>query len=514
MAEKTTKKDIPSDLSLRERLTTRSKDVYGRGTHFIKRRPLTSFLLVLGLLLVILLVSKLTQQAPDEKPTQKLTKSVQVYSIGEGPQATFQAKIEKSGVVQIMAQSPGIVRRIDIKEGEKVNEGQQIISLASNYQGGNASSVQREIAQTQYQNILDTFGDQNQLIQKQRDIATASAENAQQTRDITRQSVDETRNLINVNQTQLDQANQSLQTLQQNNPAGNQQPGALNQQPGALNQQPGALNQQPGSIQNTAGTMQSTVGQLESGVNTLRQSLRNIEYQAANDKPPAQLANFQKELALKQLDVQSKTLELNKEVARLQVSLAYVNEAVMYPSSPFTGIVERIAVKEGQSVTAGTLLATVTANDVESTAILLVPQNVAQAIKLGEPSHIMINDKSIAVTPYYVSSQATDGQLYSVFYKIPKDKQKDLSDGDYISIQVPLGAAKTTSFDPLIPIDAVYQTQDQAYVMVANKNKAENKIIKPGQVFGNYVQVQSGLNSGDQIIMNRNVIAEDKVKIQ
>lgn len=474
--------------SIKERITHSSKDGYTRTTTIIKQRPLGSFVFVLALLLVVLLLGKFLQPTAVEKPSEKVAKSIEVYSIGDGPKATYQARIDKTGVITIVAQAPGIVQNISIKEGDKVNKGQQIISLSSNYQGGSAASVQRQIAQTQYQNVIDTFETQNQLIQKQRDVATASAKNDQRTRDITRQSVGETGDLINANQTQLDQMNTQLNQLKASNTAG-------------------ANDQQIGELQ-------GTITQLQGGVNQLRSAQRTTEYQASNDNPPATLSNAQEEIALKQLDVQKKSLEMNREVSKLQVSLAYVNEALMYPASPFTGTVENVAVRVGQAVNPGTVLATIAADDIATTALLEVPQSVASLLSAGEPSLAKIKNKSISITPYYVSKEAASGQLYAVRYDIPEEYQKNLTDGEYITLQVPLKGADTTAILPIIPIDAVYQTQDKAYVLIARNNKAVMKDIHVGEVFGNYVAVESGLERGDQVIINRNVIADDSIKIQ
>lgn len=476
------------ELVLKDRIITGSRTVYARGTTFIKRRPLTSFLLVLGLLLLVLIAGRLLQPQPEEKDEQQVTKTVKVYGIGEGPQAEFQAKVEKSGVVQIVAQAGGIVQSIPVKEGQAVTKGQLIVSLSNNYQGGNAASVQRQIAQTQYQSAVDTYGAQIALINKQKDIATASASQAQQTRDITKQSLGETSDLINANQSQLDQMRQQFATLQAATPTGTTNP--------------------------QVAELQGAINQLQGGVNQLRSAQRTAELQSSNEQSPAQLANLQKDVAIKQLEIQEKTVALNKEVAKLQVNLAYVNEAIMYPSSPFAGTVERINVRIGQSVSPGAVLATITATTIESTAVLFVPQNVALVVEQGEPSYLIINGKSVAVTPYYVSSQATDGQLYTVYYDIPDAEQKNITDGEFITVKVPLGKANTTAAAPLIPIDAVYQTQDKTFVLVVNKDKAESRTITSSEVFGGYVQIESGLKSGDQIILNRNVIAGDKVKIQ
>ncbi len=488
MADKTFENQTSQHDTFRNRFTSSSKNTYHRSVTFIKQRPVGSFFLILGLLLVLLIVSKFIQQTPPEKAPERVTRAVEVYSIGDGPKATYQARIDKTGVITIIAQSPGIVQNISVKEGDKINKGQQIISLSSNYQGGNAASVQRQIAQTQYQNVLDTFGTQNSLIQSQKDVATASAENEQRTRDITRQSLGETSDLVNANQDQLNSINDTLKLLKQSNTNG-------------------SSDQQIGELEGSA-------NQLQSGLNQLRAAQRTSEYQASNENPPAIIANAQKEAALKQLDIQQKTLELNRDVSHLQVQLAYVNEAAFYPASPFTGTVQSIAVRKGQMVNAGTELATIAADDIESTAFLQVPQAVAAMLSTGEPSIIQKKNKKISITPLYVATEATSGQLYAVKYDIPSEYQDLFSNGEYVSIQVPLKASDTSSAVPLIPIDAVYQTQDKSFVLVAEKNKAISKDIQVGEVFGDYVEVESGLKRGDQVILNRNVIADDTVKIQ
>lgn len=495
MAKNTTKQS-----NIRESLTTfktrsfeRAKPVYHRTTTFIKARPLASFLIALGLLFLIIIAGRVFQKTPETKTDANITKAVNVYGIGESPKATFQAKIEKSGVIKIIAQAPGVVQEVNVKEGDTVYKGQQLVSLSSNYQGGTAQSVQRQIAQAQYQNVLDTFGTQNALIENQRSVATASAQQAQDIRDITRKSVDETSTLINQQQSSLDQINQSI----------------ANMKAGGQDTIVDPTTQQP----KTLDALQAQATQLQGAIDQLNAQQRTTDYQSSNDKPPAQLANLQKDIALKQLDIQQKSLALNKEVSQLQLNLAYVAEATMYPASPFAGTVERINVHPGQTVNPGTVIATIAADDIATTAILLVPQPIAQSLSTGEPSLLTINNKSIAVTPYHISTEATDGQLYSVMYDIPDDQQAKLSDGQYISIQVPISTAKTTSADPLIPIDSVYLSQSSAQVLVRNNNQAVAKTVTLGKVFGNFVEVLSGLQNGDEVITDRNVVAGDKITV-
>ncbi len=77
----------------------------------------------------------------------------------------------KSGVIKIVAQAPGIVSGINVYEGQEVVKGGQLLSLSSNYQGGNAAAVQAQIAKNSYNLAKDTNETQKDLINKQREIA-------------------------------------------------------------------------------------------------------------------------------------------------------------------------------------------------------------------------------------------------------------------------------------------------------------------------------------------------------
>ena len=77
---------------------------------------------------------------------------------------------------------------------------------------------------------------------------------------------------------------------------------------------------------------------------------------------------------------------------------------------------------------------------------------------------------------------------------------------------MPVGGVQTSS-TPFIPIDSVFQAQDQSVVHVADKGVVKSKTVQLGQVMGQFVEIIQGLSNGDQVILNRNVIDGDKVKV-
>lgn len=460
------------------------KKWYKSTTGFIQRRPLGSFFIALGLLFLLIIVGHILNQPKPEKSVPLQPKQVTLYSIGSVPKATFQAKIEKAGVVKIVAQTSGVVQSISVKEGADVKKGQTLITLSSNYQGGNAPAISAQIAQAQYQNVVDTYDQQQDAINKQKDIANSTFNNYTSQQAIASQSASNTNSLINQNQTVLDTLNSQLTTDQNN-----------------------------GSPSATITGEQEAINTLQGAQNTLRASLASLQQQTDTSNPPGQLATQTRDLTLEQLDIQAKALSLNKEVTGLQSELAQVNADTMLPASPVDGVVERVFVHVGQLVNQGTELAIVTAKEdsAQTIAVVDVPQVIAQDISKLEPSNLYLNGKSYQVKPYYISTDATDGLLYSVFYTVPPDTTNLVTDGQYVNVDIPVGTVNSGATVPFVPIDAVYQTQDANYLLVSENGKAVTRKVTLGNVFGSFIEITSGLNAGDQVITDRNVIAGDKV---
>jgi cobalt-zinc-cadmium efflux system membrane fusion protein len=461
----------------RSRITTSKR--YRNSVVFIQRKPFTSFFATLGIFLLILILgSILSNLNKKEIKKSNPVKAVQIYTIGNAPTVSLQAQIEKNGIVQIISQGGGIVSKVMVKEGDTVQQGQTLVSLSTNYQGGNAPALQAQLAGTQLKNINDTYGLQKDIISKQRDVATASAENTEQLREVSQKALNDTRGLLDQNRSILDSINNQIA----------QDPNG----PGVA----GLKVQQ---------------AQYQAAVNQLQSSVNSLDYSTNTNNPPTLLSGAQKDIALKQLDVQEKALDLNKKVSGIQYSLALVQAGLMTPAAPFAGTVQKVNVQVGESVGPGTVIATIASSDMTTTAILRVPQQIAENISRVQPTLFTINNKKVSGLPSYVSLVATDGQLYSIIYNLP-DGISGLTDNQYLKAEVPVGSAATNGANPYIPIDSVYESQNEATVYVVKNNKAEAKTVSIGNVYGDYVSILSGLHDGDQLILNRNVVAGDTVK--
>lgn len=482
-------KNFKRDLNSRARFLNKNRRVYYEKVFtVVERRPLLVFTSLLGLLLVLIVISSLMSRPKGQvEETSLPTKSVETYVIGESPKITVQAQVEKSGVIKVVALAPGIVQSINVEVGQEVGQGQNLVAMSTNYQGGNAFSVQRQLAQAQYENAAEAYKTNKEIIDKQKELAEKSDKNSDELRAISNQSLESTRSLIGLN-------NQILTTLE-----------AQQAEDEASNI--GGIND--GAILQT----KQLRSQLMSGNNQLESALKNTEYLVSDSNAPAQISNISKEIALKQLEIQEKALKMNKEVSRLSLVLAQINEAIMFPSAPFSGVIERVYVKPGQMVSPGTPLAQIKCDSQNLIAVVLLSREMSKGISKASPSTLRFGDEAYTAVPFYVSEEATDGSLYSAQYSIPEKYSSNVSDKGYITIEIPIDFPSTGSTVPFIPIDSVFQTQDQAFVFIAKDGKALSKRVKIGEVLGRYVEVKEGLSESDQVIINRNVIQGDPIKI-
>ena len=185
----------------------------------------------------------------------------------------------------------------------------------------------------------------------------------------------------------------------------------------------------------------------------------------------------------------------------------------MFPTTPFKGVVERVHVRLGESVSPGMTLVTI--SGISGSIILdaRVPSQTAKNISQLEESVVQIGSQTFSVMPAYVSGEATDGQLYSVIYHISDEYRDFFTDNGFVTVSIPVGSPDTNSIVPFIPLDAIFQTQEESTVYLVKEGKAEPRKIELGQVQGSYVAVLEGIGQDDQIILSRNVVEGDKVKI-
>lgn len=454
---------------------------------FIEAKPLISICVLILILVAMIVVGNVLRRPKSTTTVKQPSKMVSIYKVGSVPKLSFQAQIEKSGVVQITAQTGGIVSYINVSEGSKVGRGSQLLSLANNYTGGNAMSLSRELAQKQNEYTESIYPIQKDLINKQRDVVNLNQTNFEKVREITNQSVSDTQNLINLNNEIISTLDTNIQNLSVD-PVGNA---------------------------TLILTSKQLTSQFKSANNQLNSALRSASYQADSGSPPSALSADQKSIALSQLDIQDKSLDLGRDVSALQLKLARINESLMYPASPFAGTVEKVFVRPGQAVSPGTPLVTISGgSNTELSATVYLSKEMSMSVSKIDPATFHINGKEVTALPMYISKEAVSGNLYAAIYHLPVTEYVNVTDKSYITADLPMGYPDTNSAVPYLPLDTIYQTQEESYVFVNENGVTATKKVELGDVIGNYVQIKSGLKNGDMIIEDRNIVGGQAVEIK
>lgn len=138
-----------------------------------------------------------------------------------------------------------------------------------------------------------------------------------------------------------------------------------------------------------------------------------------------------------------------------------------------------------------------------------IDQEDVPKIKVGNKATIKLDSFSdtvfdsqisyIAFTP--VSGESST--VYEVRFSLPKDSNGDLKyrigmDGD-VSIPVKQNENALT-----LPIDSIYQDQEQTYVLVkGSNNDLTKKIIKTGIENDTTVEILEGLSENDQVVITK-----------
>ncbi|GIW63332.1 MAG: hypothetical protein KatS3mg091_134 [Patescibacteria group bacterium] len=455
----------------------------------LKKSPLL-FLLIINSLLVlaIILGNLVAQEAGSEpRPAEKI-KEVEIYRVGVSAKVKVKAKVEKDSSVLITALTSGIVKSVEVSEGDKVLKDKVLARLASNYWGANANYLQSKIAKTQLETTKTNYEAQKQVIEKNKELVKLGQDNRENKEKILKESIDRTKELISLNEDIIATLDNYLNNYQATNSAGINESLIL--------------------------STKQLKSQYLSVNNQLKASLSDLEYSVENNTSD-KIAQLNDEIVLRQLQQQEKTLELQLKLAELQYKLAKIQESLMYPSAIFEGVIEKVYIKPGQTVAAGSPLFLLNAyNNKETKVIAYVSESLASNLSIQDQARLYFSDNSyLDLSPYYISSTAVDGNLYTVYFKLPGQYLSKVSDKQQIEVELTVKFADSSSIVPVIPLEAVYLYNDRSYILVVgNDNRVKEVEVKLGRVIGGYVAVESGIDRSALVVLTRNAVAGDKVK--
>lgn len=198
---------------------------------------------------------------------------------------------------------------------------------------------------------------------------------------------------------------------------------------------------------------------------------------------------------------------LNNSVINYELGDLAIKYATL--TTPIAGVVTNIdQPNSGVNISP----ATATFSIIDPKSIYLksqIDQEDVNKIKIGDKTTIKLDsfpDQTFESKITYISYTPISGQtstVYEVRFELPKDnddlKYKIGMDGDAI-INI-----KENQNSLVIPIDALNQTESEAYVSVKNPNNNQSikKIVKTGIETDTEIEILEGLSENDQVIIKK-----------
>lgn len=216
--------------------------------------------------------------------------------------------------------------------------------------------------------------------------------------------------------------------------------------------------------------------------------------------------------ALDNLKVELERLKLNRELTKLDAAIANANDAALTPKTIFSGTVEYIGVRPGETVTVGTVIATIRGITDNASLVASLPDHMAHSLDPRGIATIMTNSgEEITLTQGYLAQGENTLGLRSITFPLAPEIAHRFTNSEFVNIFVPLSNLEDQYF---IPIDALLSgPQGSSVLVLAENNQAVEKPIETGPVIGSFVLATNGLQSNDQIILNRNVFPGDTINV-
>jgi len=225
------------------------------------------------------------------------------------------------------------------------------------------------------------------------------------------------------------------------------------------------------------------------------------------------MTNLVKESATTQRDLDNATSQLAISKARLEGIRARLERTSIF--SPTAGVLNDLLVEEGEYVDAGNPVAQVVDTDTVK-VVVEIPERDIAFFAIDEKAEIFVDTKgqtrSLVGMISFISELA-DARTRSTRTEITLgNEQRLLRSGQIVHVRLTRQILKDAV---LVPLLAVIPMEDSKAVYVVNSSQAKRREVELGIIRGDQIQITSGLEPGDKLIIagHRFVAPGQKVNI-
>ena len=262
--------------------------------------------------------------------------------------------------------------------------------------------------------------------------------------------------------------------------------------------------------------------QLKHQLTINKETLKNLEEDLLKLKNPSKLDISKKEYYVKQLEADTKdkqemldemkmggkTESINLKEAQLKNTQALLRNSQNILSgailkAPFDGIITDIKFEEGDTITTNNVIINIAnpnnvefTGDVDEVDVLYLKQNLKAIIITDALKDIELDGELFNVESASTVSQGVRSFQVKISVIVPENIK--LKDGLSATARVIIKAKYGIN---LIPIQSLYGTFDNPTVKIINNGEIIEQLITIGDSDASWVEVLTGINSNDMIVM-------------
>jgi len=220
-------------------------------------------------------------------------------------------------------------------------------------------------------------------------------------------------------------------------------------------------------------------------------------------------AQSQYDHAVNAKELQISSINTQISMAQGNVSSIYSKQQNEFIFSPLNGTITEKYVEKGEIINTGQILAKVA--DLSSLKVQAeIPESIAKKLKIGDKISLEVfdNKKEVIISKIEPSSDLISKKV--LIEGILDNSDKSIKSGTFARVEISFDGEEAKK-KILIPFSAVNFKYRKSYVFIVQDNKAIKKEIEVGEIYGNDIEVLSGLSVGEELILS-NVVDNEKIE--
>lgn len=196
--------------------------------------------------------------------------------------------------------------------------------------------------------------------------------------------------------------------------------------------------------------------------------------------------------------------EIDLETAKVNLNGALNNRLVV---SPISGTITQRLVSEGDSVSIGQKIATISKTALTKVQFFADKEELPN-FKIG--TKININEDG-TVIPGSITriSPIADAITKRFLIEAKPTGKNPLIIGSVINISLEMTKTPTASGNLILPLSAIIISQNESYIFIIDNEHAKKIIVEIVKVQGEYAEVKTNISTDAQIIINGSKLVQD-----